>query len=244
MPRTSSVDRHIGGEGRDRTPDLGRASARRTALSPIEERESRKSAERTDEELVEGIRRSNEADFNLLYERYYQRVYNFSYLRLRNHADTEEVVQETFTAVFSLDRRLPREVVAVLLDLRDRQEHVNNHIRRSVAREQRVDRAESELVRNLRISQLACTPEEQLTLPALCGFHSRSVRLARRLAGRDLRASPRRESAHRRDRGTKTSRSNDAVRSSLCRVKRLLVEAVESWPGRRGRAPGMERSSA
>jgi len=55
---------------------------------------------RSDQELLEGIRRSSEADFNLLYDRYFQRVFGFVYSRLRNRADTEEVVQETFTAVF------------------------------------------------------------------------------------------------------------------------------------------------
>ena len=35
-------------------------------------------AARSDQEIVEGIRRRNEADFNLLYERYFQRVYSFA----------------------------------------------------------------------------------------------------------------------------------------------------------------------
>ena len=56
--------------------------------------------ERTDEELLAAIRRGDETAFNRLYERYFQRVYNFAYLRLRNHADAEEAVQETFVAVF------------------------------------------------------------------------------------------------------------------------------------------------
>ncbi len=53
-----------------------------------------------DETLVEAVRNAEERAFELLYERYFQRVYTFSFLRLRNHADTEESVQETFTAVF------------------------------------------------------------------------------------------------------------------------------------------------
>ncbi len=56
--------------------------------------------QRTDDELLQGIRQGSEADFNVLYERYFQRIYNFVYVRLHNHSDTEEVVQETFTAVF------------------------------------------------------------------------------------------------------------------------------------------------
>ena len=49
---------------------------------------------------MEAIRRADDHAFNLLYERYFRRVYNFSYARLRNHADTEEAVQETFISVF------------------------------------------------------------------------------------------------------------------------------------------------
>jgi RNA polymerase sigma-70 factor (ECF subfamily) len=142
--------------------DLGRANARRNALSLVEDHEQ-KPASRSDEELIEGIRRSNEADFTALYERYYQRVYNFSYIRLRNHADTEEVVQETFTAVYrSVDSfRSRSSVLSWIYGIA--KNTVNNTIRRAVAREQRVDRAESELVHNLRASS-ELTPEESLTL--------------------------------------------------------------------------------
>ena len=54
----------------------------------------------TDAELVAGVRAGSEPHFNELYQRYFQRVYNFTFLRVRNHADAEEIVQETFTAVF------------------------------------------------------------------------------------------------------------------------------------------------
>ena len=57
-------------------------------------------AQASDQELVDGIRRSSEAHFNALYERYFQRVYSFVYLRLRNRADTEEVTQEVFVNLF------------------------------------------------------------------------------------------------------------------------------------------------
>jgi RNA polymerase sigma factor (sigma-70 family) len=54
----------------------------------------------SDEALIERIREGSELHFNQLYERYFQRIYNFVYLRVRNHADAEELTQETFTAVF------------------------------------------------------------------------------------------------------------------------------------------------
>lgn len=206
-------------------PDLGRANARSNALSLVEHRKQ-VLTDRSDAELVAGIRRSNEGDFTLLYERYYQRVYNFSYLRLRNHADTEEVVQETFTAVFrSIDAFQEKSsVISWIYGIA--KNTVNNSIRRAIAREQRVERAESQMIRNMR-STYAADPEDHLT------FQRCEDSIRNQLASvsdwqtqifvmRHVENLPIDEIASR------TSRSNDSVRSSLCRVKRMLVEAIES----------------
>ncbi|MFP8872971.1 MAG: sigma-70 family RNA polymerase sigma factor [Myxococcota bacterium] len=55
----------------------------------------------SDEELIEGIRSGSEESFGILYDRYFPRVYHFVNQRLRNHADSEEVVQEVFINVVS-----------------------------------------------------------------------------------------------------------------------------------------------
>jgi RNA polymerase sigma-70 factor (ECF subfamily) len=192
------------------------------------ENRKQQQAERSDEELVEGIRESDEGAFTVLYERYYQRVYNFSYLRLRNHADTEEAVQEAFTAVFrSIDSyRGKSSVISWIYGIA--KNTVNNTIRRSAAQERRVDRAENELVRNLESSS-ACTPEEELTLRRCAEsvqdrFASLSDWQAEVFELRHIENLPIAEISAR------TSRSSDAVRSSLCRVKRLLIEAAEAGP--------------
>lgn len=197
--------------------------------------------DRSDEELIGGIRRSNEADFTALYERYYQRVYNFSYIRLRNHADTEEVVQETFTAVFrSVDSFQGKSsVLSWIYGIA--KNTVNNTIRRAVARDQRVDRAEFELVRNLRASS-ECSPEESLTLRRCTNsiqqqFEALSDWQAEIFVLRHVENLPIREIAAR------TSRSSDAVRSSLSRVKRLLIDAVEDGSAS-GRPSFLERGPA
>ena len=58
----------------------------------------------TDEQLIARIRGGDEAAFQLVYERFFKRVYLFVDKRLRNPADTEETVQEVFINVFnSLD---------------------------------------------------------------------------------------------------------------------------------------------
>jgi RNA polymerase sigma-70 factor (ECF subfamily) len=54
-----------------------------------------------DEELIERVAGGDEAAFEILYERYFPRVYRFVDRRMRNRADTEETVQEVFINVFS-----------------------------------------------------------------------------------------------------------------------------------------------
>ena len=188
-------------------------------------RRSRPTSQRTDAQLVEGIRQAREGDFAILYDRYFPRIYRFAYGRLRNHADTEEVVQETFAAVFrSIDAyRGQSSLLSWIYGIA--KNTVNNYIRRARARDQRVERAESELVRSAH-SLDACTPEEHLSLrryqdairerlSTVADWHQEVFVL------RHVDNLPIDEIAKR------VSRSNDAVRSSLYRVKRLLVEAVD-----------------
>ena len=180
--------------------------------------------EPSDAQLIEGIRSSNEADFNCLYERYFPRVYSFAYLRLRSRADTEEVVQDTFMAVFrSIDAyRGQSSLLAWIYGIA--KNSVNNHIRRAKAHEQRIEQAEAELVRSSH-SAASGTPEEHLNLRRceeaiqerlsfLADWHT-EVFVLRHFEDVSID-----EIAQR------VSRSNDAVRSSLYRVKKMLVEVV------------------
>jgi RNA polymerase sigma-70 factor (ECF subfamily) len=181
---------------------------------------------RSDAQLIEGIRRADQADFAVLYDRYFARIYSFAYARLRNHADTEEVVQETFVAVFrSIDAyRGQSSLLSWIYGIA--KNTVNNTIRRSRAHEQRVERAESELTRSAH-SLDACTPEEHLSLRryqdaiqerlAMVPDWHHEVFVLRHVENLPIGEIARR-----------VSRSNDAVRSSLYRIKRMLVEAVDS----------------
>ena len=72
----------------------------------VPSREVNGSASRTnrpdpDERLVDRIRSGDRAAFDELYDRYFKRVYGFLDRRLRNRADTEETTQEVFINVFS-----------------------------------------------------------------------------------------------------------------------------------------------
>jgi DNA-directed RNA polymerase specialized sigma24 family protein len=102
---------------------------------------------------------------------------------------------------------------------------LNNHLRRARAHEQRVERAEQEL-RRAAWSLDACTPEERLCLRRCAeAVNERLSSVAdwqtQVFVMRHVENLPIEEIARR------TSRSNDAVRSSLYRVKRLVVEAVD-----------------
>ena len=195
------------------------------ALSGLSRSHARRDT-RSDTELVAAIRRKDEDAFNVLYERYFQRVYNFAYARMHNRADAEEVVQETFTAVFksigTYGGRSP--LLSWIYGIA--KNTVNNQLRRAKAHERRLERAEAALLRSA-FSLDSCTPEEHLGLRRCSeaveeSLGSVSAWQAEVFALRHLENLPIQEIADRMD------RSNDAIRSSLYRVKRLVIESIDS----------------
>lgn len=186
----------------------------------------RASVHPSDRELIDGIRRGSELHFTYLYDRYFQRIFGFVYLRMRNRADAEEVVQETFTAVYrSIDAYRGQSSLAAWI-YGIAKNTVNNHIRRSRAQSQRVEKAEAELTRGLQNLD-ACTPEEHLSLRRCEDAVRESLESvgewhAEAFVLRHFEDLPIDEIARR------VCRSNDAVRSSLYRMKKLLVEAVDA----------------
>ncbi|MCH2172341.1 RNA polymerase sigma factor [Myxococcota bacterium] len=191
------------------------------------------SSELTDQEIVDRIRGGDEVAFTVLYDRYFQRIYSFAYLRLRSHADAEEVVQETFLAAFhSIDAF---QGTASLLSwvYGIAKNTVNNHIRRTKSHEARIERAEVSLRLAANAGAVAtpeenvayqrCTEAVQDSLASLAPWHVEIFAL-RHLENLSIGEISKR-----------MSRSNDAVRSSLYRVKRLIVDAAMA-PGDLGQA--------
>jgi RNA polymerase sigma-70 factor (ECF subfamily) len=181
--------------------------------------------EPTDFELVERIRRKDQAAFNLLYDRYFQRIYGFVQVRLRNRADSEEVVQEVFTAVFRGIGTFRGTSVVLGWIYGIAKNSVNNHIRRARAHALRIERAEFELSRSS-FSLDAYTPEEHLTLSRCEGvlrerLDSLADWHAEVFVMRHLENLPIPEIAER------VSRSSDAVRSSLYRAKKMVMESID-----------------
>jgi len=197
--------------------------------------------EQSDFELLEGLREGGELHFNELYQRYFQRIYSFVYTRMRNHADAEEVVQETFTAVFRSfeSYRGTSSLLSWIYGIA--KNTLNNHIRRARVEGQRLDAMRAEMIRPPSAFG-DCTPEEHLSLrryTEAIGLRLESVSewQTEIFVMRHLRNMSIQEISDR------TDRSSDAIRSSLYRVKRLLFEAADlqgedSAPGPEERGHG------
>ena len=178
-----------------------------------------------DEELFDRIRGGSEPHFNLIYDRYFQRIYNFIYVRVRNHADAEELTQETFTAVFrSIDgysgRSTPLGWIYGIA-----KNTVHGHLRRLRIQRERMERAGLEVL-TATSPAWSSTPEDQLAMRRYARvidarLQSLSDWQAEVFFLRHVEDLPIREISRR------TMRSSDAIRSGLYRVKRLLVEAAE-----------------
>ncbi len=183
-------------------------------------------SELTDEALFEGVRAGNEQHFNVLYERYFSRIYTFIHLRVRNRADAEELTQESFAAVFrSADGYSGRSTpLAWIYGIA--KNVVYNHLRRNRAHDARVERAGPDAV-HASSPIWTYTPEDHLSLQRYLetiGDRLSSVTpwQAEVFMLRHVENLPIGEIARR------MHRSNDAIRSSLYRVKRMLVEAGNS----------------
>jgi len=179
----------------------------------------------SDEVLFEQIRDGSEPHFNLIYDRYFQRIYNFIYLRVRNHADTEELTQETFTAVFQSIAGYSGRSTPLGWIYGIAKNTVHSHLRRLRTQRERMERAGLEAL-TATSSAWSFTPEDQLAMRR----YARAIDARLRSVSdwqaevfflRHVEDLPIREISRR------TMRSSDAIRSGLYRVKRLLVEAGE-----------------
>ena len=181
-------------------------------------------SELTDLELLEGIREESQAHFGELYNRYFQRIYNFVFARMRNHAETEEVVQETFLAVFRSFENYRGQSSLLSWIYGIAKNTTNNHLRRAKSQTERINLADDEdLMPRGSIGE--GMPDEQLDL------HRFGELLSERLEELADWQAEIFEMRHLQNLSIpeiskRTQRSSDAVRSSLYRVKRLFMEAA------------------
>ena len=183
-------------------------------------------SELSDQELLEGIRAESELHFAELYNRYFQRIYNFVYARMRNHAETEEVVQETFLAVFRSFSNYRGQSSLLSWVYGIAKNTTNNHLRRAKSQTERIDLADDEDLMP-RPSLGEGLPDEQLDLQRFRALlHDRLDSLADWQA--EIFEMRHFENLSIPEISERTQRSSDAVRSSLYRVKRLFFEAAEA----------------
>ncbi|MCP4906094.1 MAG: RNA polymerase sigma factor [bacterium] len=183
----------------------------------------------SDQELLDGIRAKSEVHFAELYRRYFQRIYNFVYTRMRNHAETEEVVQETFLAVFKSFENYRGQSSLLSWVYGIAKNTTNNSLRRTKKQSERIELADDEDLIPRASIELAM-PDEQLDL------HRFREQLSERL---DTLATWQAEIFEMRhfenlsipEISERTARSSDAVRSSLYRVKRMFFDAAEASGG-------------
>lgn len=177
----------------------------------------------TDEQLFEGVRRSSERHFNALYERYFRRIYAFIFARVRNHADAEELTQETFTVVFRSAEGFGGRASPLAWIYGIAKNTVSNHMRRLRVQDERLEQAGPYALSSTSPAW-SCSPEDHLEMRryARCiddRLGQVSAWQAEAFYLRHVQNLSIQEICER------TSRSSDAVRSGLYRVKRLLVEA-------------------
>jgi len=179
----------------------------------------------SDQQLLDGLRQGSELHFNELYRRYFQRIYSFVYTRMRNHADAEEVVQETFTVVFRSfeSYRGTSSLLSWIYGIA--KNTLNNSLRRMKTEGQRLDALEPEVFRPPSLIADG-NPEEQLTLRRYAQainerLESVSEWQSEIFVMRHLQNMSIQEISE------VTDRSSDAIRSSLYRVKRVLLETAE-----------------
>jgi len=180
----------------------------------------------TDEELFAGVRAGSNEHFDALYSRYFPRIYGFIQARVRNRADAEELTQESFTVVFRSCGGYSGRSSPLAWIYGIARNTVNNHLRRARAHVEKLDHVEPQQLHGSH-TVWAGTPEEDLFLQRRLAAMEESLEMVApwqlevfRL--RHVDDLPIDEIAAR------VHRSNDAIRSSLYRVKRLLVETGEA----------------
>jgi RNA polymerase sigma-70 factor (ECF subfamily) len=181
-------------------------------------------SELTDQQLLAGLRAQSESHFAELYQRYFQRIYNFVYARMRNHAETEEVVQETFLAVFRSFENYRGQSSLLSWIYGIAKNTTNNSLRRAKSQSERIDLAgEDDLAPRPSIGVGA--PDEQLDLYR---FGDQLTQRLDQLADWQAEIFEMRhfENLSIPEISKRTQRSSDAVRSSLYRVKRMFLDAA------------------
>lgn len=185
--------------------------------------------ELSDAELLEGLRTGSEAHFNTLYDRYFARIYAFVHGRIRSHSDAEEITQETFVSVFKSIENYRGQSSLLSWMFGIAKNLSNNAIRRAKSQREKLETVDPQrFVPGPAFGRGA--PDEEL------GFHRYASAVRDQMGSMPEWQQRIFEMRHLENMSIpeiarRTQRSNDAVRSSLYRVKRMMLEVAESGRG-------------
>ncbi len=183
------------------------------------------SGKRSDQELVAGILVSDESCFNELYERYFSRVYAYSYRRVRNRADAEEITQDSFVSVFKSIANFRGQSSLISWIFGIARNLSNNSLRRFQNQRQKFGSVSPDhFAPNPSLQN--CTPDEQLRMQ----HYVEAIRVQMDEAPnwqRRIFEMRHLENMSISEISEKMDRSSDAVRSSLYRMKRMICEAAD-----------------
>src|SRR5262249_36338246 len=149
----------------------------------------------------------------------FRRVYAFVYARVRHAADAEELTQESFTAVFPSIAGYSGRSTPLAWVYGIPKNTVNNHIRPARAQEERRQAVREGAPRHFRAA-----PQEDLEMQQTLRTMERRLRSVTRWQV-EVFWMRHFEDLSIEQIASRTERSSDAIRSSLYRVKRLLVDS-------------------
>jgi len=193
----------------------------------------------TDQELLEGLRTQSEPHFAELYSRYFQRIYNFVYARIRNHVECEEIVQETFIAVFRSFENYRGQSSLLSWIYGIAKNTTNNSLRRARTQNERIELVEeSDLVPSASLLRHP-SPDELLDLHRFGDVLSERLEQVADWQA-EIFAMRHLENLSIPEISKRTNRTSDAVRSSLYRVKRIFFETALPGGGSHGEGDRIE----
>ena len=208
-----------------------RKDVRRDRRVPKARRDRSALRELDDRDLFGEIGQGCRAAFDVLYNRYFSLIYAFTQQRVHNHADAEELTQETFVAVFRSAQGYAGKPAPLAWIYAIAKNTTYNRLRRQKRRADRIEEVGVDVLTGL-AGAGPDDPETKLAYQRY--FDSSDGRLqslrpwqAEVFILRYVHELPIREIAERLD------RSSDAVRSSLYRMKRALNASHDPRDGTR-----------
>lgn len=207
------------------------AAASPPAIDPADAPLSTRSlGTQTDDELLAGLRQGSEAHFGELYEGYFHRIYTFCYARVHNHADAEEIAQETFMAVLRSVEAFRGQASLLSWIYGIAKNTANNLLRRQKSQEQKLESADAQVVAPS-ISIATTGPGEQLDMRLYADALAEKLQTFAEWQV-EIFCMRHLENLSIGEICDRTGRSSDAVRSSLYRVKRVFFETAEGASAR------------